>query len=60
MSELVKKMLIWRIRHVQEKHLILFLSIVIGILAALTAVILKTSVHYVEHFLRHAKISDDF
>lgn len=52
MSELVKKMLIWRIRHVKEKHLILFLSIVIGILAALTAVILKTSVHYVEHFLR--------
>lgn len=53
MSELVKKMLIWRIRHVKEKHLILFLSIVIGILAALTAVILKTSVHYVEHFLRN-------
>jgi len=44
--------LAWRLKHIQEKHFIILLSIVIGIGAALAAVILKTLVHSIEAFVR--------
>jgi len=44
--------LAWRIKHVQEKHLVIFLSIIIGICAAIAAVILKTLVHSIESLVR--------
>ncbi|HNW97282.1 MAG TPA: chloride channel protein [Bacteroidales bacterium] len=37
----------------QGKNLVFILSIVIGIIAGFAAVLLKTSVHYIEHFLRN-------
>ena len=44
--------LAWRLKHVQEKHLVIFLSIIIGICAALAAVVLKTLVHSIESLVR--------
>ncbi len=44
--------LAWRIKHIQEKHFVIVLSVIIGICAALAAVILKTLVHSIEAFVR--------
>jgi chloride channel protein, CIC family len=41
----------WRMKHMNAKNLVYTLSIVIGIIAGLAAVVLKTSVHYIEYFL---------
>ncbi len=43
---------IWRIKHMQDRHFILFLCVFIGILAAIAAVVLKTAVHYFEDWVR--------
>lgn len=43
----------WRMKHIETKRLVYVLSIAIGIVAGLAAVILKTSVHYLEYFLRN-------
>ena len=48
----MEKFLIWRIRNISEKQMLLILSVVIGILAAIAAVVLKTSVHYLEGWVR--------
>lgn len=48
----VDKFLIWRQKHIADKHFILMLCVVIGLLAAIAAVILKTSVHYLEAWVR--------
>ncbi len=41
----------WRIRHIRHKHFVLFLSLVIGLLGGLSAVLLKNTVHYTSLFL---------
>ncbi len=43
---------IWRNRNIHDKHFILLLCVIIGILAAIAAVILKTAVHYFEGWVR--------
>ncbi len=48
----VDKFFIWRQKHISDKHFILVLCVVIGLLAAIAAVILKTSVHYLEGWVR--------
>ncbi len=50
---LVNRFLLWRSKNVSDRNFLLFLSIVIGILAAIAAVILKTSVHYLEYWVRN-------
>lgn len=47
-----RRFLIWRFKHVSERQMLLFLSVVIGILSAIAAVVLKTSVHYLEGWVR--------
>ncbi|MFW5793519.1 MAG: chloride channel protein [Bacteroidota bacterium] len=42
----------WRVRHISDRNFIFLLSILIGILAAVAAVVLKTSVHYLEQWVR--------
>lgn len=50
--DLISKLLIWRIKHIKSQNFVIFLSIIIGILAGLAAVILKGSVHYIQGFLK--------
>ncbi|MDR0799166.1 MAG: chloride channel protein [Dysgonamonadaceae bacterium] len=45
------RLLVWREKHIKEKHFILILSLMIGILTALAATILKTSIHLIQKFL---------
>ncbi len=51
-DNLLERFLIWRIRNVSEKQLLLLLAVLIGVLAAIAAVVLKTSVHYLEAWVR--------
>jgi len=57
-STSIGKINIWRGKHITEKQLVYFLSIIIGLIAGLAAVALKTSVHYIESILRDTQISE--
>jgi len=48
----------WRAHSLKEKQFVYLLSIVIGLIAGLAAVALKTSVHYIESLLRDSKSVD--
>ncbi len=52
--------LIWRSKYLDDRHFILVLSVIIGIVAAMAAVILKTSVHYVEAWVRSIRPSENW
>lgn len=51
-DSLLKRFLVWRIRHISNRQFILILSILIGILSGLAAVIIKNSVHFIRHSLQ--------
>ena len=51
-KSLLKRFLIWRMRFVSEKQLLIILAVIIGVIAAVAAVVLKTSVHYLEAWAR--------
>ncbi|NCD40805.1 MAG: chloride channel protein [Bacteroidia bacterium] len=53
LQKIIKRILIWRLRHVSDRVFILFLSVVIGITSGIAAVIIKRSVHLIQHFLRN-------
>jgi len=46
-----RRILIWRNKKISEKKFVIFLSLVIGVLSGLAAVLLKYTVHYTHHFL---------
>jgi len=48
---LLAKFLIWRIKHIPDKQFIMILSMVVGILGGLAAVIIKNSVHLIRNLL---------
>jgi chloride channel protein, CIC family len=45
------RFLIWRIKNISNKNFVLILSGIIGIIAGVAAVILKQTVHAIQHFL---------
>lgn len=49
--KVLKKFLVWRLRHINDRQFMLFMSGLIGILAGLAAVIIKNSVHFIQTFL---------
>ncbi len=50
-SRFVRKLLIWRIKHINQRQFILILSLIVGILSGLAAVILKNTIHFVHTIL---------
>lgn len=42
----------WRLKNISERNFLFILSILVGILAAIAAIILKTLVHNIEYFVR--------
>ncbi len=46
-----RRFLIWRVRHISQRNLIMILAVIIGILAGLGAVIIKNGVHLVKSLL---------
>ncbi|MDR0540758.1 MAG: chloride channel protein [Dysgonamonadaceae bacterium] len=45
------RLLNWREKNIREKHFILILSLMIGIITAFAAILLKTSIHIIKHLL---------
>ncbi len=50
-NEILLKFLVWRIKNIRTRNFVLILSVLIGALSGLAAVILKTVVHYLQGFL---------
>lgn len=48
---LFQRLLVWRQNNIKEKHFILFLSFLVGIGAALAALLLKFLIHTIQNFL---------
>ncbi len=46
------KFLIWRMKHISNKNFVLILAGLIGLLSGFAAVILKETVHFIQHELR--------
>lgn len=45
------KFLVWKDKHIQEKHFILIVSFLVGLCTATAALILKGLIHYIQHLL---------
>ena len=50
-KSLFQRFLAWRTKKIKDKHFILILSFVVGILTALAASLLKSLIEYIKHFL---------
>ncbi|OFX40129.1 MAG: chloride channel protein [Bacteroidetes bacterium GWA2_32_17] len=50
-QKFINQLLIWRLKHVNDKYFIVFLSVIVGILAGLTAVLIKNTVHFISYLI---------
>lgn len=50
-KSLFQRLLVWRGQNIKDKHFVLMLSFVVGILTALAASLLKFLIEYIKHFL---------
>ena len=50
-NNLLARFLIWRIKHINNRNFVLILSGIIGLFSGLAAVVLKESVHFIQHQL---------
>ena len=52
-------LLLWREKHIKEKNFILIISFLVGLCAAFAAIILKTTIHFIQHiFTERMEISN--
>ena len=51
MRSLFQRFLLWREKNIKEKQFILILSFLVGIFTAITALILKMLIHWIQNFL---------
>jgi CIC family chloride channel protein len=58
-TSVLRRFLIWRIKHMSQKNFIMILSVIIGVLAGLGAVVIKKGVHLVR-FLLTSNISENY
>lgn len=49
--KVIKKILIWRVRHISDKQFIYILSVLVGFTSGVAAVILKNLTHLIQHIL---------
>ena len=50
-SSLIKRFLIWRVKNIDDRKFMIFLSILVGIVVGFAAVIIKNSVHLIQNLL---------
>ena len=48
---MLERFIVWREKHLSQKHFILILSFVVGVLSALAAFTLKHLIHFIQHLL---------
>jgi chloride channel protein, CIC family len=49
--DVLTRFLIWRLKHISNKDFVLILSVVIGVIAGIAAVVLKETVHFIKDLL---------
>ena len=52
------KILIWRFKHISHKHFVYLISIVVGILSGMVAVLIKNGTHFIELLLEGKLIKE--
>lgn len=57
MSNFYDRMIIWRERHISEKHLVLLLSFFVGAFSAAAAALLKSFIHFIQWFVESQLIA---
>jgi CIC family chloride channel protein len=50
-NDVLLKFLIWRLRNISDKNFILILAGIVGAIAGIAAVVLKSSVHFIQRML---------
>lgn len=48
---MLERFIVWREKHISQKHFILMLSFVVGVLSAMAAFALKHLIHFIQHLL---------
>ncbi len=51
LSKILVQILVWRLKHISDNNFLLLIASVIGLLAGLAAVVLKSTVHIIQHLL---------
>jgi len=51
--KILARFLIWRVKHIKQRQFLLILSLVVGLLSGLAAVLLKNAIHYTHYLLTH-------
>lgn len=51
-KSILRKILIWRYKHIPERHFVYILSVLVGFLAGLGTVLLKNLTHYIQLLLK--------
>ena len=54
LKEIHDRFLLWRDAHIKERHFLLFICFLVGILTALAAWMLKTSIHFLQKTDKHS------
>ncbi|MBC34806.1 MAG: chloride channel protein [Bacteroidetes bacterium] len=57
--KVLKRFLVWRLRHVNDRQFLMIMSILVGFLVGIAAVIIKNSVHFIQHLLTSNFTQDD-
>ncbi len=52
-SRIYRRMIIWRLKHISTRQLLIILSVVVGVLASLAVMLMKWATHYMEHTLEY-------
>jgi len=52
------RFLVWRLKHIRNTEFIYILSVIIGLLTGLVAVLLKNVTHFIQHGLHHGILGD--
>lgn len=51
LSKILVRFLVWRLKHISDNNFLLIIASLIGLFAGLAAVILKSTVHFIQHLL---------
>src|SRR6056297_2205724 len=57
-TNLIARLLVWRIKHIDDKKFIMFLSVLVGIVAGFSAVVIKNTVHLIKNILTSGFVKD--
>jgi chloride channel protein, CIC family len=53
-SKPIMRFLVWRLKHINDNNFLLIIAGLIGLVAGLAAVTLKSAVHYIQHLIKHS------